>query len=324
MTGEESRKPDKPRMVSMDARKSKVDISGFASMPSEFAWYRGMERMIPAILAGQDLRDLTHRIVRAVREKRPVMFMMGAHAVKCGLGGLIADMIARGVVTSVAMNGACAIHDVELALWGRTSEDVAEGLQSGGFGMTKETAEFFARAAARCLSDDRGMGEALKMELADSGPKHRDISIINACSERDVLLTVHVAPGTDVVHQHREADGKAIGHGTMIDFRAFAERLAALDGGIVINIGSAVIMPEVFLKAVAMARSRGVELGNFTTANFDMYSLYRPRINVVERPKLIGGTTFNFLGHHEILLPVLFASILSEMARNLPTSQGGS
>jgi hypothetical protein len=259
------------------------------------------------------MRLLASRVVIAAREGKPVILMMGAHAVKCGLGGLIAHMIAKKVVTGVAMNGACAIHDIELAVWGRTSEDVGEGLRSGEFGTTRETAEFFARAAGRCLSSEQGIGEALQAELDAAKPSNRGVSIIGACSDAGAILTVHVAPGTDVVHQHKEADGKAIGYGTMKDFRTFSETIAGLDGGVVINIGSAVIMPEVFLKALAMARSRGLDLGDFTTANFDMYSMYRPQVNVLERPRLIGGTTFGFLGHHEVLLPVFFASILSRM-----------
>jgi hypothetical protein len=154
------------------------------------------------------------------------------------------------------------------------------------------------------------MGEALKLELSDAGPAHWPVSVIGAASDAGIPLTVHVALGTDVVHQHEDADGKAIGYGTMKDFRVFADRVAGLNGGVVLNIGSAVVMPEVFLKALAMARSRGRDLGDFTTANFDMYSLYRPRVNVVERPRLIGAKTYDFLGQHEILLPVLFASIL--------------
>jgi hypothetical protein len=297
----------------MNTRKSKVEIEDFAGMPTEFTWFAGLERMLPRILAGRDMRLLAARVVSAAREGKPVILMMGAHAVKCGLGGLIAHMIAKRVVTGVAMNGACAIHDVELAIWGRTSENVGEGLQSGEFGTTRETSEFFARAAGRCLEFNQGMGEALQTELNAAKPGNRGVSIIGACSDAGAMLTVHIAPGTDVVHQHEAADGKAIGYGTMMDFRTFSEAIAGLDGGVVINIGSAVVMPEVFLKALAMARSRGMNLGDFTTANFDMYSMYRPQVNVLERPRLIGATTFGFLGHHEILLPVFFASILSEI-----------
>jgi hypothetical protein len=311
MTEKDSGRAKPARAVSIEARKSKVAVDRFASMPAGFSWYADLERMIPRILAGQDLRSLSTRILRAVSSGRPVVIMMGAHVIKCGLGGLIADLVRRGIVTFVAMNGAAAIHDVEVAVWGRTSEDVAEGIRTGHFGMTSETADFFARAAARCLSGDLGLGEALKAELSGAPAGHRDASLVAACMDTRTPLTVHVAIGTDVVHQHDEADGAAIGKGTMKDFRLFAARIEGLNGGVVLNLGSAVVLPEVFLKALAMARSRDIDLGDFTTANFDMYSLYRPRVNVVERPRLVGGTTFSFLGHHEILLPVLFASILS-------------
>jgi hypothetical protein len=299
-----------PRRVSMEERKSKVTVKDFASLPEGYRWFEGLEKMIPRILAGGDLLELASRVVRAAREGRPVLLMMGAHVVKCGLGPLISGLIGKGIVTGVAMNGACAIHDVELALWGRTSEDVGEGLKTGEFGTTGETAAFFARAAKRCLTEGLGMGEALTAELATASPAHTEHSILWACSEAGLSPTVHVALGTDVVHQHEEADGKAIGFGTMKDFRRFADRIACLNGGVVLNLGSAVIMPEVFLKAVAMARSRNKDLGDFTTANFDMFSLYRARVNLVERPRLIGGTTYSFLGHHELLIPVLTASIL--------------
>jgi hypothetical protein len=302
------------RRVSIDVRKSKVGIQDFASLPDDFAWFSDLEKMLPSILAGGDIKELASRVVGAVKEGRPVILMMGAHVIKCGLGTLIAELIHRGVITSLAMNGACAIHDVELAIWGRTSEDVGEGLKSGEFGMTEETAGFFARAAGRCLEHEIGMGAGLLQELDDADPVHREVSVLAACSDRGIIPTVHIAIGTDVVHQHAEADGKAIGFATMKDFRLFSDSVANLKGGVVLNFGSAVIMPEVFLKALAVSRSRNADLGDFTTANFDMYSLYRPRVNLVERPKLIGAKTYNFLGHHELLIPVLVASILCRIA----------
>jgi hypothetical protein len=310
MEDREPKQEATPRRVSIDVRKSKVGIEDFASLPGDFAWFAGLEKMIPRILAGRDIMELASRVVRATQEGRPVILMMGAHVVKCGLGPLIAELIRRGVATGIAMNGACAIHDVEVAMWGKTSEDVGEGLKTGEFGTTGETAGFFARAAKRCLDRDLGMGDALIAEFRDADPIHRDRSVLGACSDFGTGLTVHIAVGTDVVHQHAEADGKAIGFGTMKDFRRFAERIAGLSGGAVLNFGSAVIMPEVFLKALAMARSRDIDLGDFTAANFDMYSLYRPRVNLVERPRLIGGTTYSFLGHHELLIPVFVASVL--------------
>jgi hypothetical protein len=303
------------KKISIRDRKSKVNVRDFASMPEDFSWYQHLARMIPHILKGKDLEELSGRVVDARERDRPVILMMGAHVVKCGLGGLISATMRHGIVTSIAMNGACAIHDLEIAIWGNTSEDVGAGLEHGDFGMTTETAQFFNAAAALCLEEDVGLGKALVAEMIRADPPHQDVSIIGTAHSLGIPVTVHVAIGTDIIHQHAEADGKAIGHGTMKDFRSFADAIAALDGGVVLNLGSAVIMPEVFLKAVAMAQNRVVDLGDFTTANFDMFSLYRPTVNVIERPRLIGGTTYSFLGHHEVLLPVFIASILSKTRR---------
>jgi hypothetical protein len=239
--------------------------------------------------------------------------MMGAHVVKCGFGRILGNLIREKVVTGIALNGACAIHDVEIAMWGKTSEDVEEGLKRGEFGMAGETSEFFDSASAKCLDDRTGLGEALGRQLTERSAPNPDVSILAAASSTGIPITVHVAIGTDIVHQHDAADGKAIGQGTLTDFRRFASVIAGLNGGVVINIGSAVMLPEVFLKALAMARNKGKDLGEFTTANFDMCSLYRPSANIVRRPRALGGTTFEFLGHHELLLPVFFGSVLANL-----------
>jgi hypothetical protein len=302
----------KSKKMSMDKRTSKVDIADFACLPGGFSWYEDFKKMIPQILRGKDLEDLSVRVVDARRRGRPVIVMMGAHVVKCGLGGLICELMRRDVVTALAMNGACAIHDVEIALWGRTSEDVEAGLERGTFGTTEETSVFFCDAASACLDEDIGLGEAVGRKMEKAGPRNRDLSLMATAHDLGVPVTLHVAIGTDVVHQHDEADGRAIGAGTMRDFRTFVTLIAGLDGGVVLNLGSAVIMPEVFLKALAKARSTGADLGEFTTANFDMFSHYRPLTSVVKRPRAMGATTFNLMGHHEILLPVFIASILSK------------
>ena len=302
-----------PRKISIEERKSKVDVRDFASVPSEFGWFEDLAGMIPRILKGKDLEELSLRVVNARKQGKPLVLMMGAHVIKCGLGPLVCELMRRDVATALAINGACAIHDVEIALWGRTSEDVVEGLATGEFGMTGETADFFNKATAMCPDKGVGLGAALGMSLVEAGPANGAISVVATAYEMKVPLTVHVAIGTDIVHQHEEADGKAIGYGTMEDFRRFSSIIAELDGGVVINLGSAVLMPEVFLKALAIARNRGINLGDFTTANFDMLSLYRPMTNVVARPRALGATTFSFLGHHEILLPVFLASIMSRL-----------
>jgi hypothetical protein len=302
------------KKVSITGRKSKVTVDGFGGLPEDFSWFEKLDEMIPAILKGNDIRQLTARIVRARREGRPLILMMGAHVVKCGFGRIIGDLIRRDIVTGIAVNGATAIHDVEIAMWGKTSEDVEEGLKHGEFGMTAETSGFFDSASAKCLDDQIGLGEALGRELAESEAPNPEVSILASAASAGIPVTVHVAIGTDIVHQHEGADGKAIGQGSLTDFRRFASTIAALNGGVLLNIGSAVVLPEVFLKALAMARSRGEDLGNFTTANFDMYSHYRPSVSIVRRPKALGAVTFEFLGHHELLLPVFFASVLANLS----------
>jgi hypothetical protein len=301
------------KRISISNRKSKVTPDMFAALPDEFSWFEKLDQLIPAILKGNDIRELSERVARSRGEGRPLILMMGAHVVKCGFGRILGDLVRRDLITGFAVNGAFAIHDVEIAMWGKTSEDVEEALGRGEFGMASETQEFFDSASARCLDDRTGLGEALGLELAKRGAPNPEVSILTSAASAAVPLTVHVAIGTDIVHQHEGADGRAIGQGSLTDFRKFVSLIAGLNGGVVLNIGSAVILPEVFLKALAIARSRGEELGEFTTANFDMYPHYRPTANLVRRPRALGGTTFEFLGHHELLLPVLFASVLAKL-----------
>ena len=309
----EDLKPFGGREESIGARKSKVHLGDFASLPRDFAWYGEMRRMIPNILRGKDLEDLSEAIASARRASKPVVLMMGAHVLKCGLGALICHLVRSKVVTGVATNGAGAIHDIEIAMWGKTSEDVGEGLKTGMFGATAETARLFNGTARTCLATKTGLGRGLGQALIEAKAPNREVSVLATAHAAGVPVTVHVAIGTDVVHEHDDADGAAIGYATMDDFRTFTSLIMSLDGGVVLNVGSAVIMPEVFLKALAVARNRGVDLGEFTTANFDMFALYRPLTNVVERPRLIGAKTYNFTGNHEIILPVLIASVLSRV-----------
>jgi hypothetical protein len=312
MNESNSTDPKDLRKIAIGDRKSKVEIGAFASVPADFAWYDHLKIMLPRILRGKDLEDLASAVAVARHRGRPVVVMMGAHVVKCGLGGLVGELLRSGIVTAVAMNGACAIHDVEIAMWGKTSEDVDDGLKRGDFGMAEETAAFFNEAAGRCLAENIGLGSSVARSLLEAGPPNHPVSVIATAAAAGVEPTIHVAIGTDIVHQHDEADGRAIGHGTMLDFRMFAATVGNLAGGVILNLGSAVIMPEVFLKALAIARNKGVDLGNLTAANFDMFSLYRPRINIVERPRHLGAKTYSFLGHHEILLPVFIASVMAK------------
>lgn len=301
------------KKASIHIRKSKVDVSQFPRVPEDFAWYGQYEKLVPHLLKGNDLRALVTGIVEARAAGKAVILMLGAHVVKCGMGPLLGHLVDRGAVTGIAMNGACAIHDVELAMWGKTSEDVASALEAGTFGMCEETAAFMNAAARRSLDEKTGLGGAVVAMLAEAGPPHAGASLLAACGKAGVDVTVHVAIGTDIVHQHDEADGRAIGHGTMYDFRKFTQWIMGLDGGAVLNIGSAVLMPEVFLKALAIARNRKAKLGRFITADFDMVLQYRPLSNVVRRPEAVGGTGYSFTGHHEILMPILVAAIASNL-----------
>ncbi|HYE97942.1 MAG TPA: hypothetical protein VEJ18_03480 [Planctomycetota bacterium] len=262
---------------------------------------------LPSIYAGRDLRTLVRGIADAHRRGKAVVCAIGGHVIKVGCGPVLADLVRRGVVTAVAMNGAAAIHDYELSLIGETSEDVAETLQDGSFGMAKETAEAFAQAAL-VGSEGDGLGRAIgEMALQN---KHRKISLLAACARAGVPTTVHLAVGADITHMHPQVSGRDLGEATLRDFRLLCAVVAGLDGGVWMNIGSAVVMPEVFLKAVSVARNLGHRLREFMTVNLDMIQHYRPRANVLARPR---GKAVAITGHHEILLPLIRAGVVAAL-----------
>lgn len=265
---------------------------------------------LPPILAVERLRGLAQAMADARAAGRRVLLGLGGHVIKVGLGPLVADFVRRGLVTDLCLNGSAAIHDFELALVGKTSEKVSETLADGRFGMIKETAAFFARAFARGAADETGLGRALALELAEGGLPHRELSLIDQASRAGAQVTVHVALGTDTVHAVPGASGAAIGASTWIDFRRLAAIVSQLSGGVYLNVGSAVVLPETFLKAVAVARNLGHPVADLTTANLDMIQHYRPRKNVLERPAARG---FALTGHHELLLPLLRAEALRRL-----------
>ncbi|RMG16360.1 MAG: hypothetical protein D6731_06425 [Planctomycetota bacterium] len=267
---------------------------------------------LPGFLAADRLRELAEAIATARAAGRRVLFGLGGHVVKVGLGPLLADMIERGLVTDLALNGSAAIHDTEVALIGKTSEKVTETIVDGRFGMVGETAEVFARVFARGAQDERGLGRALAEELAGGDYPHRDQSLVLRATELGAEVTVHVALGTDTVHAVPGADGAAIGAATHIDFRRLAAVIADLTGGVYVNVGSAVVLPEVFLKCVAVARNLGHEVSGVTAANLDMLQHYRPTRNVLDRPVERG---IALTGHHEIMLPLLRLEALRRLAR---------
>jgi hypothetical protein len=262
---------------------------------------------LPDIYAARDLRVLVNDVARAHRRGKSVVAAIGGHVIKVGCGPVLADLVRRGVVTAVAMNGAAAIHDYELSLIGQTSEDVAAALNDGSFGMARETAEAFAKAALVGAQGD-GLGSALAA-MALRNP-HRKLSLLAACAKAGIPVTVHVSVGADIVHMHPQVSGRDLGEATLLDFRVLSSVVAGLDGGVWMNLGSAVMLPEVFLKAVSIARNLGHRITEFTTVNLDMIQHYRPRANVLARPR---GKAIAITGHHEILIPLVRAGVVAAL-----------
>jgi hypothetical protein len=275
-----------------------------------------IHKLFPDILAGRDFKMLVEAVVSARRHKRPVIFMIGGHVVKTGVSPLIIQLVEENVVTALAMTGSAAIHDVEIAMWGKTSEEVEAALEDGVFGMTAETAHFMNSAIEAGFEGSEGMGRTLGRALDEARAPFIEKSLAGSCYRKGIPLTIHVAIGTDVIHQHPDASGKAIGETSMRDFRLFVSLIGRLRGGVVVNIGSAVILPEVFLKAIASVRNKGIRFWPFTAANIDMIQHYRPLKNVVERPTKIGegSVGISLTGHHEIMIPLLTASIMHELS----------
>ncbi len=304
------------RTISIKTRKSKVRPGDFARpFDEQKDSFRLFVEGLPDILQAQALRRLVADVLAARKKRKPVLLMIGAHVIKVGLAPVIIDLLRRNVITAVAMNSAAAIHDVETAMWGQTSEDVAENLLDGRFGMARETGELINGTLLEAMhGSDLGYGEALGRRLLDLHAPHADVSLLCTCSSLDVPLTVHAAIGTDIIHQQPTMNGAATGELSFRDFRSLCETCKGLSHGVVLNIGSAVIMPEVFLKALTVARNLGAPARNFTTAVFDMNVQYRPKMNVQLRPTQDGGRGFYFAGHHEIMFPLFAAMIKSAMA----------
>lgn len=306
----------KVKTYSIKDRKNLVKIEDFAKLISEDATFKQFIESLPNILIGADLKNLIHNICQAHKHQRPILWALGAHVIKCGLSPIIIELMKKGVVSAIALNGAGIIHDFEIALTGQTSEDVSTGLLDGSFGMAFETAKFINEAIKNGAEENIGIGRAVGKMISEQKLKYQEYSILYHGFELNIPITVHVAIGTDIIHQHPNVSGEAIGKGSMIDFRIFTNQVANLgDGGVFLNIGSAVILPEVFLKALTIARNLGNKIENFTTANFDMFPHYRPMTNIVKRPTLKGGKGYSFIGHHEIMIPLLAFGILNEICK---------
>ena len=314
------REPDLRRLttVPIRGRQNKVDPSLLATPPSDDRSFAAFLQSLPDVLAARDLRAVIGGIADAARASRGVVLLVGGHVIKVGLGPLLRRLLERGIVTHLALNGAAAIHDFELAAFGGTSEDVESGLADGTFGMAEETGAEMNAAIAAAARADQGMGEGLARALA-ARPElpGGEASLLLAAHAGDVPITVHAAIGAEIIHQHPSADGAALGATSHRDFRRLAGSLPALDGGgAVLNLGSAVILPEVFLKALTIVRNlEGGRPTHFLAADFDMQRHYRPRVNVVQRPTRTGGAGYMLTGHHELLLPLLVWGVLEELER---------
>jgi hypothetical protein len=309
----------KVRTYPLRERQSRVTLADFAKPHAPGGPLRDFLDRLPRLLGAASLRQVAAEIHRARREGKPILWGIGAHVLKVGLSPVLADLMDKGFLTGLAMNGAGIVHDFELAVAGHTSEDVAAGLGSGAFGMARETGEEINRAIVQGDRDGLGLGASIGRYLDRRRAPHNDVSLLATAWRREVPVTVHVAVGTDIVHMHPACDPAALGRSTHLDFRLFAAQVATLGGGgVYLNVGSAVLLPEVFLKAVTLARNLGHEITDFATANFDFIQSYRPRVNVVERPTQGVGRGYSLTGHHEILIPLLAAALIEGATSNNP------
>ena len=295
------------RLTDLDVRQSKVQSAMLGRPWQPGGSFREFIDRLPRVLAADDLRAVADAMTAARRAGRPVILAMGAHVIKVGLSPLLIDAMQRGIITGLALNGAGMVHDVEMALAGRTSEDVAEALADGSFGTARQTGEFINQAVA--TEPGLGLGAVVGRALNQAQPPCLELSLLAACQRLGLPATVHVSLGADIIHMHPSFDGAATGQASHVDFRLLTAQVAELKHGVHLNVGSAVMLPEVFLKALSAARNLGNEVKDFTTVNLDMLRHYRPLTNVVQRPVLTGGKGYCIIGHHEINLPLLLAMV---------------
>jgi hypothetical protein len=303
------------RTYPLKSRKSKAHVGDFARPYQRGSGVAGLLSTLPSALAAADFKAIVEAIVVARANDSAVIWGFGAHVLKTGLGPVLIDLMERGFVSALATNGAGIIHDFEIALAGATSEDVDEVLGPGQFGMAEETATLLNKAIAEGVAKGLGLGQAVTQFLAERHPQYERSSVAAAAGRLGIPLTVHVALGTDIIHMHPVASGAAIGEASLRDFRYFTSAVTRLAGGVYLNCGSAVILPEVFLKAVALARNQGHSLAGLTTVNIDFLRHYRPLTNVVARPTAGVGRGYSLTGHHELLIPLLAAALI-ESARD--------
>lgn len=298
------------RTYPLASRKNKANEADFARPFAPESGVAGLVASMPSILAASDFKAVVEAIRAARRDGRGILWGVGAHVLKTGLSPVLIDLMERGFVSALATNGAGIIHDFELALSGATSEDVDETLGPGRFGMAEETGQLLNRAINDGVARGMGLGQSVADYLASARPPHARVSVTAAAARLQIPVTVHVGVGTDIIHMHPDASGAAIGEGSLRDFRYFVSNVARLEHGVYLNCGSAVMLPEVFLKAVALARNYGRSLEGLTTVNLDFMRMYRPQTNVVSRPVAGIGRGYSLVGHHEIMIPLLAAAIV--------------
>ncbi|MFH1454684.1 MAG: hypothetical protein ABIH00_12000 [Armatimonadota bacterium] len=300
----------KIKTYSVKNRKSKVNKSDFAKPHKKGASFKKFMDSLPDILTGKSFKEIVTAIVNAKKKGKPVIVTMGAHVIKCGLSPVIIDAVKNKIVTGIALNGAGSIHDSELALFGFTSEDVFKGMEDGSFGMAKETNIFLNECASRAAMDDTGLGEEVGKKLMEVKAPYNNISILASCFKEDIPATVHVSIGGDINHMHPSCSGEALGKATFHDFKVFASMVKDLGGGgVILNFGSAVVLPVVIEKAITIARNLGHKVSDFTGAHFDFIRHYRSDMNLVQRVKYLGGRGYFVAGHHELMIPLLFAAV---------------
>ena len=304
---------DQVNSYPLKERESKVNIDDFALPWTPEGSLERWLKSLPDILAAKDLLEIRDRMVKIISSGKTILLAMGAHGIKVGLNPVIINLMERGVLQGIAMNGACIIHDAELAMAGSTSEDVAASLGRGQFGMAEETGRFLNDAITDGAKRGLGLGESVGAMLVREAFPFNRYSLLARARELEIPVTVHVAIGTDIIHFHPNADGAAIGKTSHLDFRIFSSLVTNLEGGMLINLGSAVILPEVFLKALSLARNLGHRITDLTTVNMDFIQHYRPMTNVVHRPTLEGGKGYSLIGHHELMFPLLAAAVIEAL-----------
>jgi len=303
----------KIKTYSISRRKSKVSLSALAKAFAKGETLKTFFDKLPDILAVKDFSAVVKAIVTARKNRRPVILGMGAHPVKVGLSPVIINLMERGIITALATNGACIIHDFELSFIGCTSEDVGEELCNGTFGMAEETGKYLNRAIQEGTKKGNGIGRSVGEMIQEGKFPYRERSIFANAFRLNIPVTVHIAIGTDIIHMHPKADGAAIGEGSFRDFKLFTSVVSDLEGGVYINLGSAVILPEVFLKALTISRNLGNKVEHITTVNMDFIQHYRPQMNVLSRPTKGKGFSYALTGHHEIMFPLLAAAIIEDI-----------